>query len=41
MMIGAKLATDTSMLRTPNTRPRTSSGRSSWSCVWDGMATNP
>ena len=41
MRIGAKLATDTSMFRTPNTRPRTSSGRSSWSCVWDGIATKP
>ena len=41
MMIGRKLATDTSMFRTPNTRPRTSSGRSSWSWVWAGMATNP
>ena len=40
MMIGRKLAVETSMFRTPNTRPRTSSGSSSWSCVWDGMATN-
>ena len=39
MMIGRKLATETSMFRTPNTRPRTSSGRSSWSWVCDGMAT--
>ena len=39
MMIGRKLETDTSMLSTPKTRPRTSSGRSSWSWVWDGMAT--
>ena len=37
--IGRKLATDTSMLRMPNTRPRTSSGRSSWSWVCDGIAT--
>ena len=37
--IGRKLATDTSMFRTPKTRPRTSSGRSSWSWVWDGIAT--
>ena len=36
MMIGRKLATDTSMLRIPNTRPRTSSGRSSWSWVCEG-----
>ena len=28
------------MLRTPNTRPRVSSGMSSWSCVCDGIATN-
>ena len=41
MMIGRKLATETSMFRTPKTRPRTSSGRSSWSCVCDGMATKP
>ena len=41
MMIGRKLATETSMPRTPKTRPRTSSGRSSWSCVCDGMATRP
>ena len=41
MMIGRKLATDTSIPRTPNTRPRTSSGRSSWSPVWAGMATSP
>ena len=27
MMIGRKLATETSMLRTPKTRPRTSSGQ--------------
>ena len=40
MMIGRKLATETSMLRMPNTRPRTSSGMSSWSCVCDGIATN-
>ena len=40
MMIGRKLETDTSMFRMPKTRPRTSSGRSSWSWVWDGMATN-
>ena len=40
MMIGAKLATETSMLRMPNTRPRASSGISSWSCVCDGIATN-
>ena len=41
MMIGRKLATETSIPRTPKTRPRTSSGRSSWSCVCDGMATRP
>ena len=41
MMIGRKLATETSIPRTPKTRPRTSSGRSSWSCVCDGMATSP
>ena len=41
MMIGRKLATETSMLRTPKTRPRTSSGRSSWSCVCAGIATKP
>ena len=35
-----KLATETSMLRMPNTRPRASSGISSWSCVCDGIATN-
>ena len=40
MMIGRKLATETSMLRMPNTRPRASSGRSSWSCVWAGIATH-
>jgi hypothetical protein len=40
MMIGRKLDSDTSMLRTPNTRPRVSSGMSSWSCVWAGIATN-
>ena len=40
-MIGRKLAIETSIPSTPNTRPRTSSGRSSWSCVWDGMATSP
>ncbi len=39
MRIGRKLATDTSMFRMPNTRPRTSSGRSSWSCVCEGIAT--
>ena len=39
MMIGRKLDTDTSMFRIPKTRPRTSSGRSSWSCVCAGMAT--
>ena len=39
MMIGRKLDTDTSMFRTPKTRPRTSSGRSSWSWVCAGMAT--
>ena len=41
MMIGRKLAIDTSMFSTPKTRPRTSSGRSSWSCVCDGIATKP
>ena len=41
MMIGRKLDTDTSMLSTPNTRPRTSSGRSSWSWVCAGIATQP
>ena len=40
MMMGRKLETETSMLRTPNTRPRASSGMSSWSCVCDGIATN-
>ena len=40
-MIGRKLATETSIPRTPKTRPRTSSGRSSWSCVWAEMATQP
>ena len=40
MMIGRKLATETSMFSTPKTRPRTSSGRSSWSWVCDGMATS-
>ena len=39
MMIGRKLAVEMSMFRTPKTRPRTSSGRSSWSWVWAGMAT--
>ena len=41
MMIGRKLATETSIPSTPKTRPRTSSGRSSWSWVCDGMATRP
>ena len=41
MMIGRKLDTDTSMFSTPNTRPRTSSGRSSWSWVCAGIATAP
>jgi len=41
MMIGRMLATDTSMFKTPKTRPRTSSGRSSWSCVWLEIATMP
>ena len=41
MMIGRKLETDTSMLRTPKTRPRTSVGRSSCNWVWAGMATAP
>ena len=40
-MIGTKLATETSMLRTPNTRPRTDAGRSSWSWVWLEIATIP
>ena len=39
MMIGTKLATETSMFRMPKTRPRTSSGRSSCSWVWAGIAT--
>ena len=40
MMMGRKLARLTSVLRTPNTRPRTSSGSSSWSAVCAGTATN-
>ena len=40
-MIGTKLATETSMFRTPKTRPRTASGRSSWSWVWLEIATIP
>ena len=39
MRIGRKLATETSIPSTPKTRPRTSSGRSSWSWVCDGIAT--
>src|SRR6188472_4678320 len=39
MMMGKKLARLTRVLRTPNTRPRTSSGSSSWSAVWAGTAT--
>ena len=39
MMIGARLAIETSMFRTPKTRPRTSSGNSSWSWVWDAIET--
>src|SRR5439155_1696607 len=37
---GTKLATDTRVNRTPYTRPRTSSGSSSCSCVWDEIATS-
>ncbi len=40
-MIGRKLATEISMFSTPKTRPRTSSGRSSWSWVCEGIATKP
>ena len=41
MMIGRMLATEMSMLRTPNTRPRTSAGMSSWSWTCAEMATIP
>ena len=40
MMIGRRLATDTSMLRMPKTRPRTACGISAWSSVWAGIAVN-
>ena len=39
MMMGTKLARLTRVFRTPKTRPRTSSGSSSWSAVWAGTAT--
>ena len=40
-MIGRMLATEISMLSTPNTRPRPSAGMSSWSCTCAEMATIP
>jgi len=39
-MMGRKLAMLTRVLSTPKTRPRMSAGMTSWSCVWDGIATN-